>query len=923
MVNPFRRVDRAVAPWVRTRLRSAPGAALSLALLVAVTACLAAAFPRALERYEDGGLRHAVDQAPPSRSVVRLTSPGPLTDLPNLPDLPQDRREQALRSATLKGQYDSVVGKVRRPLVPDPRLSSYGVTTTVNQQVPDAWLPRPDARPAKIALVAPADLAGHARLTEGRLPRASGAVTARTPEVEAAVSTDTAKTLHARVGSVLHVPGAGRGALTVRITGIVAPRDRDGVYWATEPLFRTPVLKLTDPSDPYSPRYWLGAVLLPPDAAPVLLGTQGRPYRYWWLAPSSAGLHHRDLDGLRSTLASLVSGPGLHEVSTVTGPLTDADTDLDDVLAAYAQLHSGVATLIAVAALGSGTVALVVLAMAAGLTADRRRTEMALLRARGASLRGLVGRLFAETAVIAVPAGALGLAVAVRFLPGARTLPAVLAALAVTVVACAALPLRAAAAHRLVRVPALRHDVTSVRPSRRRTVAELTLLVMAVGAVVSLRRQGTSAGTGNQLISAAPVLVGVIAALLLVRVYPLPLRGLARPAGRLRGVVTHLSLARAGRSSASAVLPLLALLTALTTASFGGSVLAGVGDARDHSALLAVRADARVESPMDPLPAGLADRVRRVSGVRDVTAASVAYRARPKDGRQTVPVVGVDPGDYAELTARTGIGAFPAGALKGTRGGPGAVLPAVASPSVARTYGSAPFPVSLENGGKVTVRIVAVRDLTPAVLGDDFLVVDRAGLGAAAARPTTLLVTGPDADGRALRAAAGDAAAVSLRAEQRAQYVDSPLQTGVERLYTAAVAAGAGYAVLALLLSLLRAAPERIALLARLRTMGLTRPQGRRLLVLESLPQAVLAAAGGVLTGWAAIGLLSPGMDLTAVALPPSDAPLDRIPLHIDAWSLTIPALAVVAVTVGIAALQAWWAGRKGAVRELRAGDTR
>lgn len=39
------------APWVRTRLRTAPGAAWALALLVALTACLAAAFPRALDRY--------------------------------------------------------------------------------------------------------------------------------------------------------------------------------------------------------------------------------------------------------------------------------------------------------------------------------------------------------------------------------------------------------------------------------------------------------------------------------------------------------------------------------------------------------------------------------------------------------------------------------------------------------------------------------------------------------------------------------------------------------------------------------------------------------------------------------------------------------------------------------------------------------
>ncbi|MYR56475.1 ABC transporter permease, partial [Streptomyces sp. SID625] len=102
---------------------------------------------------------------------------------------------------------------------------------------------------------------------------------------------------------------------------------------------------------------------------------------------------------------------------------------------------------------------------------------------------------------------------------------------------------------------------------------------------------------------------------------------------------------------------------------------------------------------------------------------------------------------------------------------------------------------------------------------------------------------------------------VELRSAERARFVDSPLQSGAEHIYTAAVAAGTGYAVLALLLALLRSAQERGAMLARLRTMGLTRAQGRRLLVLESLPQAVLAAAGGALTGWATIRLLSPGID--------------------------------------------------------------
>lgn len=45
----------ACAPWVRTRLRTAPGAACALGLLVLLTAFLAAAFPRAVDAYETKG----------------------------------------------------------------------------------------------------------------------------------------------------------------------------------------------------------------------------------------------------------------------------------------------------------------------------------------------------------------------------------------------------------------------------------------------------------------------------------------------------------------------------------------------------------------------------------------------------------------------------------------------------------------------------------------------------------------------------------------------------------------------------------------------------------------------------------------------------------------------------------------------------
>ncbi|MFD7789925.1 FtsX-like permease family protein [Streptomyces sp. NPDC059759] len=920
---------RVPAPWVRTRLRAAPAAALALALLVALTAALAAAFPRAVDRYEDAGLRRALDDASPRRTTVQFFAPRP--DI----ELSLGEGENALREAALRKGYDAVLAAVDKPLVADRAQSSYGVRTSDPTGASDSFLARPSGLPPRVALVAQNALGAHSRPVSGRLPRATDPVTATTSAVEAAVTTETARTLHIKVGSVIHVPGLERAPLAVRITGIVAPREPDGAYWMSTPLIREPSL-IQLPSD--GGTYWIGALLLAPDAGPVLLGTPGKPERYWQVAPDTSGPTAHDVSGLASAVAALESGPGLARIRERVDPLTDATTDLDEVLSSFTELRSGIAPLVAVAAFGAGTVAAVVVLMASGLAAERRRGELALLRARGGSLPGVLGRLLAETAVVAVPAGALGLGAALLAVPHGRVSSAVAAALAVTVLACVALPVRAAFAHRVVRVHGGREDIASVRPSRRRTVAELTVLVLATAAVAALRRGGTddagsSGGSGDQLVALAPVLVGVIAALVLVRLYPFPLRRLAGPAGRLRGVVAPLSLARAGRTSASTALPLLALLTALTTAAFGGSVLAGVHTARDHAALLATGADARVEAT-HALPTALPGRIRGTRGVREAVPVSVAYRAQAGRGSgtagETAALVGVEPGPYGQLSRELALGGFPARTLRATGPGSGsggdsgkAVVPALASPALADRFGTAPFSVRLEDGSTVTVRIAAVRDVTPAVPDLDFLVVDWEALTRRAARPTALLLTGGHLDGAALRRAAGDGVDVRLRAEVRAAYVDSPLQSGAERIYTAAVAAGAGYAVLALLLALVRAAPERSALLARLRTMGLTRAQGRRLLVLESLPQALLAAVGGALTGWAAIRLLAPGLDLTAIAVAGRPAPGGTARLRTDALSLLVPSLAVLVVATGVALAQAWWTGRRGSVRELRAGDGR
>ncbi|WP_328624177.1 ABC transporter permease [Streptomyces sp. NBC_00353] len=916
--------QRPIAPWTRTRLRTAPGSALAFAALVLLTAFMAAAFPRAVDTNESSSLRQDLSGARPARSTLELTTPQPGLELP------QSAREDALRPQVIAAAYRKVLPLLPAPVRADTTQSAYGVQTTEFQVGQEAWLPRPDGLPPEFTLAAQAGLAHHSTIRTGRLPTAAAGLT---KELEAVVTTATAKVMRMHVGSLVHIGTSGSQALAVRITGIVDPIRPKGNYWSADQILRNPGLASKGGRPPRV--YWNAGLLIAPEAAPALLGTLGEPHAYWRIAPDVTGLTAQQLPLLSDRVASLESGPDLLRLKEAVGRHASLTTDMDDILASHMEMRSAVRPVVAVAAIGTGTVAAVTLAMTGGLSAARRGAELALLRARGGSLRGIGGRLLIESVVVALPASGAGLVAAILSVPEGRMVPAVVGVVAVTVLACLALPVCALALHRRPRIRAERADAVKARPGRRRTVAELSLLLLAVGAVVTLRRRGTS-DSGDHLVSAGPVLVGLIAALVLARLYPLPLRWAARPAGRLRGALGFLSLARAGRSSATGVLPLLALLIALTTAAFGGAVLSGVADARDHAALLTVGADARISRPgpsgTGTLPDGLEQAVRDVPGVRMVTRVWIGPtfdlpRAHPIKGDMSPALVGVEPQSYARITRELGSDTFPDRVRQESPGAKRAgVLNAIASPGVAETLGREPQLIRLA-AGDFTVRVVAVRSRMPAVAVPEFLLVDASKLRQRVAT-TVLLASGDELDGRALQAAAragGEDVNVQLRSEVRASFADSSLQTGTERIYAAAIVAGAGYAVLALLLSLLQSAPERTALLARLRTMGLTRRQGRRLLLLEALPQAAVAALGGLLVGWATVWLLAPGVDLTQLSLAsvPGLASEADVSLRADAWSLALPALGVVALAGAVAAGQAWWAGRRGSITELRAGDMR
>ncbi|MEU8786000.1 FtsX-like permease family protein [Streptomyces sp. NPDC048637] len=899
----------------RDRPRPARAAALALGALVLVTAFLAAAFPRGVAAYETRGVRHALGSVPAGQRTVEITV--------SRTDVTEGDPAAAYAAGELTRQDRAIRGQFRAPLRIVGGESLHGVRTTKPLSAQDSWLPRPDGVDPGLSLYAAAGLGAHATLTEGRLPH--GAAPGKRT-LEAAVTVATARALALHVGSQLHLEG-----LTVRISGLLTPRAPDSAYWAVDPLMTAARQDVTPGLPPH--RFWRAGLLLSPQDGPALLATGGEPEKFWRYPVDTRALTGGDAPLLRDRLLSLEHGAALARLRGVAGSGALADSAVDGLLEAFARTRTAVAPVIAVAAYGIGTVAGVVLLMTAGLTAARRRDELALLRARGASLAGLAGRLAAETGVVALPAAAAGGGLALLLVPGEAVLPVLLAAPGAGLLGTLALPLRAAAAHRRP-CPAERADAAGARPSRRRMVAELTVLVLAVGAVLALRGRSMATGGVDALVSIAPVLIGVIAALVLMRLWPLPLRLAARPAARTAGLTGFLTLARAGRAPATAGLPLLALVVALTTASFGGSVLAGVAAARDHAALTAVGAEARI-SAGKPLPEELRRAVGKVPGVVDAVPLRIDVQAADDNGPPLYLVI-ADAEAYSRLSRATGLGAFAAQELADPGGD--RPLPALVSPRFLTRFGRAPMALQPEFG-QLVIRPRTVRADTPAQPGGDFVVIDAGSVARRhpdtyrdpATGPSTLLLSGRSLDTGALRSAvrahtpASAPVRLALRSAVRAEFADSPLQQGAVRLYTAAVAAGAGFALLALLLSLLQAAPQRTQLLARLRTMGLPRAQGQRLLILEALPQALLAALGGALAGAVTIRLLGPGTDLTALALPGTSgggAP-GTVRLHTDPASLLLPSAGVVALALAVALAQAWLSGRRRESTELRAGDTR
>ncbi|MEJ3743018.1 FtsX-like permease family protein [Actinomycetes bacterium KLBMP 9797] len=818
------------------RLRStAPQLAL-LGALALTAALLVTGAPRLANHVADRALRDDIGRLSYAARDLRLTQqarlgtrlvPGTASDL----EAYRERLPTPLPALVGEGWFASTVG-------PDRIETRVG-----NGPVTD------------IGLRSQTGVREAARLTSGRWPANRN----DTSRVEVAVTAPVARQLGLAVDGVFTLKGAGQ--LDAIVVGVFEPVDRAAPVWAEMGVALEPFPGLPPDVPPQ--------VVAVTDPAGIFAGQRlDAPAYSWRFRVDENRLNAGELDSVIAAVTQAQRQPP---------GLTRLDTTLAGALADFQGQFRAVQALLAIVQAGLLATLLGLVVLAASLAVERRRSEFALLRARGAAIASIGGRTLAESLVV-VPAAVLVGWLAGRLAPG-RPSDLEWLTVAVALLATLAVPVLAAVSQRQLTFVARRRDLVQHRPTPRRLIAELFVLVVAGLGAYLLRRRGLAPGDGvDPYLSAVPVLLAAAAAMLALRVFPWPLRQVGRLAARSRGAVAFLGLARAGRAGPVTAGPLAVLVIAITTGIFSGAVFTAVDDARDRAADRSVPADARLSGYL--FAAGTEEKLAALPGVDAVAPAALAagttiqVDGAHKQGQALV----VDGPKLAAVLARRDAGAeLPAVLVTARPGGP---VPAVVSRTLAAELGAR---------GSVGVRsasydftVAAVVDELPGIAPgvDRFIALPWQAIPTAASPllPNEFFVAGTGFDPAALAAAADEGqrkyattvgmspppVTVTTWAGHRAALDRTGANDVLSFAFLTGTTGGTLLALLAVGFTVLAGAAQRGRVLSRLRTLGLSARQGRGLLVYELVPLATIAVLAGGVVGMLLPALLGPALGLSS-----------------------------------------------------------
>ena len=480
------------------------------------------------------------------------------------------------------------------------------------------------------------------------------------PLMDVVVTAPTAARFGLHPGSRIVIAGPqqafnGSGPITLEVTGIVAPRDASATFWTADEAILTPDFVMTTPLS----GYWVSGVLVGPSELAAVqqdFGPEGLAAQ--WLFPLSVGSPGGDqvgpLDDALTRLGARTP-PLTGDIAPMAADFT-VTPNLVPALEAFLSTEQAVDTLLWLLYWSLAVACLVVFLLTARMIALHRSAELAVRRARGASLRQITATAALGTALTGVPGAIVGVVLATLVVPGPAPGGGWWGPTGVLVVAVCAPAIVRGVAAAAAAAPARATE----RPARDR-----------LGSAGRRGHRDRRLGGGNRRIPPAGHPTGQRREPVHERrsrtdrrprgdrmlwIYPLVLRVALRGAARRAGAPAFLGLARAARSRLTPALPAFALVLALSVAAFAGMVTTAVSSGDVRASWQAAGADATVSASILQTPGAVIDpaALRAAETVPGVTHAAAVWvdTWTTSFGQQVTGIV-VDPAAYAALVATT------------------------------------------------------------------------------------------------------------------------------------------------------------------------------------------------------------------------------------------------------------------------------
>jgi putative ABC transport system permease protein len=438
---------------------------------------------------------------------------------------------------------------------------------------------------AYMSLGSMSDLSEHIRLVEGRLPAPSAGAEA---PIEVLVSQGTANKLGLQPGEKYVVFAnkvkSRQAQALATVTGIWAPADANEAYWYDDPQTFDAILFTAEET------FFANVV-------PRLRGQTS--IAVWYMIFDGRGVRSDGVAGLLERIKLSVAQADM----LLSGIRLEVSPEFG--LARYQQTSQTLTLQLLAFSVPLLLLLFAFITLVAGLMANGRRNEVAVLRSRGAAVSQVLGISFLEAALLAALALGIGVPVGeaiARLIGLTRSFLTFDAGSTLSVMSTAA-TLRiglmvASLAAIIIILPVLgsaRHTIITYKQERARELRppwwqrawlDVLLLIPAAYGTYLLNQQGTLSlpgaltttssedPFGNPLLFLVPAFAMVALTLFLIRLMPFLLRVLAWLLSRLPGTALVLATRQLARSPSFYAAPLLLLVLTLSLATFTASLAA-------------------------------------------------------------------------------------------------------------------------------------------------------------------------------------------------------------------------------------------------------------------------------------------------------------------------------------------------------------